>query len=193
MGRRQSFRRQSLAAIHTSIAAALHKAGLRNRALSNRIDATRQIKRGPIRRAALRAMNEYGMARQASSTVDDREAFWGIQLARYVGSKRSRRLGTRAEIDMVAELLSESWSSLSTDYDLARMTVPEKEALFRATEIVFPFLSVPEALSGHDLVVDFLRGRRVNRDDRCVCGSGLSFRSCHGRIPGVDEILIGDF
>ena len=72
------------------------------------------------------------------------------------------------------------------------MTASEKEALFRSTQIVFPFLSVPKEFSGSDLAVDFFHGRRLSRDDQCLCGSGLPYRTCHGRIPGLDELLSGD-
>ena len=33
----------------------------------------------------------------------------------------------------------------------------------------------------------------VGPNDRCVCGSGLPYRLCHGRTPGTDEVLLGKF
>jgi hypothetical protein len=133
------------------------------------------------------------MARQASREIDDQQAFYGVQLARYIRSKRSHRLGTRAEIDMIAELIDEYWRELRSTLDLSRLSWDQKLKLFRETLIVFPFLSVPEALKTDDLTVDFSHGRRLTPRDRCVCGSGLPFRMCHGRTPGTDEALIGKF
>jgi hypothetical protein len=185
--------RGDLARIHAALARNYDKAGMPNRALAHRVEAVRLVKTGSYRLAVARSVNGYGMARQPSPWLDDREAFCGIQLARYVRSKRSQRLGTRAEVDMIAALLEDAWKEVDRDHQLEKMAISDKETLFRATVIVFPFLSVPDGLHGDDLAIDFFHGSRVGRNDRCACGSLLPYKMCHGRIPGIDELLVGDF
>ena len=185
--------RTTLASLFAYFAIALQKAGMPNRAHGSRIEATRLVKRGAHRRIVVRRSNEYGMARQPTTVSDDKHAFYGAQLAHYVRSKKSHRLGTRAEIDMVAELIDDAWCELRDTIDLPRLTADQKLKLFENTLVVFPFLSVPETMKTHDVAVDFGNGTRLEPGDRCTCGSGLLFRLCHGRTPGADEALIGRF
>ncbi len=166
---------------------------MRNRGHASLVEAVRLVKRGIPRRALLAGVNEYGMASQATEEADDRHAFYGIKLAHYIRSKRSQRLGTRAEIDMVAELIDEAWCELRNTIDLPRLSPVQKLRLFEKTLVVFPFMSVPEAMKRSDIAVDFSTGRRIGPADRCHCGSGLPYLWCHGRTPGTDEALIGRF
>ena len=185
--------RALLATLYYYIAVSLRKAGMRNRALGSWVESVRMSKRGIARRKLARVTNDYGMATQASSERDDQQAFYGVQLARYIRSKRSHRLGTRAEIDMIVELVDEYWNQISSSGILNGLDHEQRLALFRDTMIVFPFLSVPEALKTDDVAIDFYHGTRVGPTDRCVCGSGLLYRACHGRTPGIEEILTGKF
>lgn len=185
--------RRTLASLFYYLGVCLRKTGMRNRAVGSWVEASRLEKRGHAREKLFRVTNAYGMARQATQEIDDQQAFYGVQLARYIRSKNSHRLGTRAEIDMIAELIDEYWHKMRSTLDLSRLSCEQKLKLFRETLIVFPFLSVPEALKTDDVTVDFCRGRRLSPRDRCVCGSGLPFRMCHGRTPGTDEALIGKF
>ncbi|MFW5683576.1 MAG: SEC-C metal-binding domain-containing protein [Spirochaetota bacterium] len=190
---RSQSRRKALASLFYYLAVCLRKTGMRNRAVGSWVESARLEKRGHARRKLMRVTNAYGMARQPSRELDDQQAFYGVQLARYVRSKQSHRLGTRAEIDMIAELIDEYWHRLRDTLDLSRLSCEQKLALFRETLIVFPFMSVPDALKTDDVTVDFCHGRKPHAGDRCVCGSGLPFRLCHGRTPGTDEALIGKF
>lgn len=192
-GRSSVGRRSELSSIFYYLAVATRKAGMRNRAVGSWVESARLVKRGHAARKLRRVTNAYGMARQAAQEIDDQQAFYGIQLSRYIRSKQSHRLGTRAEIDMIAELIDEYWAELRGMIDLASLDCEAKLQLFRDTLIVFPFLSVPRALKTEDVAVDFASGRRIQDTDRCVCGSGLPYRLCHGRTPGTDEILIGKF
>ncbi len=186
-------RRADIARLFYYLGLGFRKAGMRNRAIGSWVESARLEKRGTVRRKLFRVTNRYGMARQESREIDDQQAFYGIQLSRYIRSKQSHRLGTRAEIDMIAELIDEYWARLRASADLSQLTCGQKLELFRSIVIVFPFLTVPEDLKTEDVAVDFSHGRRVGDEDRCVCGSGLPYRLCHGRIPGADEALIGKF
>ncbi len=185
--------RADLARLFYYLGLGFRKAGMRNRAIGSWVESARLEKRGNVRRKLVRVTNPYGMARQESRDVDDQQAFYGVQLSRYVRSKQSHRLGTRAEIDMIAELIDEYWARLRGTVDLSQMTCAQKLELFRTVVIVFPFLTVPRDLRVEDVAIDFSHGRRVGDGDRCVCGSGLPYRLCHGRTPGTDEALIGKF
>lgn len=169
------------------------KSGMKNRAVGCWVKSACLEKRGAARRRLKWATNSYGMAKQESAQADDKHAFYGVQLSRYIRSKRSHKLGTKAEIDMVVELIDEYWEQLQSGSGLAEMDDDEKFRLFADTLIVFPFLSVPEALQADDFAVDFCHGRRVERLDRCVCGSTLPHQLCCGRTPGIDEVATGKY
>ena len=185
--------RADRARVLTYLGISYRRAGMRNRALQAWVESCSVVKRGPIRRRLEHCTNGYGMAGQLSTELDDRHAFYGVQLARYLRSKKSHRLGTRAEVDMVVELIDEHWRQICEHETIATMTFSERLSLFRSTTIVFPFLSVPESMAGEDVAVDFCHGTRIGPANRCVCGSGLRYEICHGRIPGLDEVLAGRF
>ena len=191
--RRRPSHRADIARLFRSIALSLRKAGMRNRSVGSLVEAVRLEKRGRARRKLYHVTNGYGMARQSTQEQDDQQAFYGVQLSRYIRSKRSHKLGTRAEIDMIAELIDEYWAHVKSVGALEGKSLEQKLQFFRDTLIVFPYLSVPEALKTDDLGVDFAHGRRLRPDDRCMCGSGLPYRLCHGRTPGTDEVLMGKF
>ncbi len=193
MSEREGSHRELLATLHNYIAVSLRKAGMRNRAVGSWVESVRLSKRGNVRRKLLRVTNEYGMARQVNEERDNQQAFYGVQLSRYIRSKRSHKLGTRAEIDMIIELMDQYWNQISSSGILSDMSHAQRLAHFRDTVIVFPFLSVPEVLKIEDVAIDFCHGTRIGPNDRCVCGSGLPYRTCHGRTPGIDEILSGKF
>ncbi|MEE8440593.1 MAG: SEC-C domain-containing protein [Spirochaetia bacterium] len=190
---REESQRALLANLFYYIAVSLWKVGMRNMAMGSWVESVRLSKRGNARRKLARVTNEYGMARQVNEDRDDQQAFYGVQLSRYIRSKKSHKLGTRAEIDMVVELVEEYWNQIGSSGILDDMGHKQRFSLFRDTVIVFPFLSVPEALKTDDVAINFYHGTRVGSDDRCACGSGLPYRTCHGRTPGIDEILTGKF
>lgn len=190
---RRSIDRATIADLHRYRALCLQKFGMRNMALASLVEAARLVKRGVGRRELARHQNQYGMARQATTLLDDQHAFYGIQVARYLRSKKSHRLGTRAEVDMVVELIGDHWSQIVRGGGLEGMDADERLRAFTNTSIIFPFLSVPQGVAPDNMAVDFTRGARVRPRDRCTCGSGLPYRSCHGRLRGIDEVLAGSF
>jgi hypothetical protein len=173
---------------------ALHRVGMRNCALKSWAAAHRLRKTGPACRFLYRMSNEYGMARQRSSEEDAWQAFYSISLSRYLQSKRSHRLGTDAERDMIHDLIHEAWVDLSRNHDIFSLTTDERVGLFRSVRIVFPRFDVPKEVKadgGREIRVDFARKRRIAPDDVCTCGSGLPYKMCCGRMRGTDELLTG--
>jgi hypothetical protein len=169
---------------------ALRHAGLANRAMESFVQAARERKRSYARRRVVRMANGYGMVRQGSALLDDREAFFAIQLARYVSQKHTHRLGSYAEIDVVTDLIEERWRVILSQGVLSGQSVDAKLRLFSDEVIVFPFLHVPNTWKTDEVIVDFPHHRRPTRAGRCPCGSGLPFGLCCGRIPGTDEVVI---
>lgn len=140
-----------------------------------------------------RFTNWYGMIRQETPELDDWNAYYSIQLARYLSTKRSRRIGTEAEKDMIWELIREAWKELRDSVDLSLLDSREKLALFSGHRIVFPSFSVASQESLKAIPVDFMKKRRIEFDDQCFCGSGLPYKLCCGRIPCKDELRGGIF
>ncbi len=136
-----------------------------------------------------RYANCYGMARQTNGDLDDWKAFLSIQLDRYLATKKNGRFSSPAERDMVRDLVFEYWRAIRASEVLEGRVPDEKESLFRAVEIVFPY-RLPDEAPGVVIPVDFRRKRRVALADRCPCGSGLRFMSCCGRLSAV---RIGEF
>ena len=138
-----------------------------------------------------RFANAYGMAKQESEELDDWKAFYSVQLARYLSMKKSKRLGTDAEKDMIWELILDGWRELHNSMDLLSLDSEDKLKLFRAFKIVFPVFALPEDDEPRPIAVDFSRQKRVGLDDHCFCGSGLPYKLCCGRTPGEDELITG--
>jgi hypothetical protein len=137
--------------------------------------------------------NPYGMVKTGSTEHDDKQAFFGVHLSRYLGQKNSGRLGTRAEIDMIHDLLEDSWRQMRVRHSLDSLPPEAKIEIFRKTKVIFPFFEVPDALGTGAIFVNFNDRQRVSNWSRCLCGSGLRFLQCHGRTPGEDELQTGVF
>lgn len=136
-----------------------------------------------------RYANCYGMARQSSGDLDDWKAFLAIQVDRYLATKRNGRFSSAAERDMVRDLVFEYWRAIRASEVLDGRAPGDRERLFQAVEIVFPY-RLPDEAAAEVIPVDFRRKRRVAPADRCPCGSGLTFMSCCGRLRAA---RLGDF
>ncbi len=186
-------RSQELGKILFFLGITLKKLGMSSCALKSWSAARRLDKHNFSDKFLERFTNMYGMVRQDTPELDDWNAFYSVQLAKYLSMKRSKKLGTDAEKDMIWELISEGWSDLCASVDLDSMTGLEKLSLFRRHRIVFPTFSVATQMDEAAIPVDFVRKRRINFDDQCFCGSGLPYKLCCGRIPGKDELVGGIF
>jgi tetratricopeptide (TPR) repeat protein len=169
----------------------LNKLGMSSCALKSWSSAHRLYKNGYAGAFLHRFSNGYGMARQESEALDDWKAFYSVQLARYLSLKKSRRLGTDAEKDVIWELIIDGWKDIRASVDIQTLSTDEKLRLYRKYEIVFPSFVVPEASSNQEITVDFARRRRIDLEDQCFCGSGLEYKLCCGRTPGEDELENG--
>ena len=182
---------KELARIMFYLGVALNRLGMSSCALKSWSAAHRLDRQSNSGKFLLRFANSYGMARQETQELDDWKAFYSVQLARYLSMKKSKKLGTEAEKDMIWELILEAWREIRNSMDLSTMTTEGKLKLFRAYEIVFPVLTIPENGDYQTIAVDFAKQRRVGLDDQCFCGSGLPYKLCCGRTPGEDELATG--
>ena len=174
---------------------ALQKLGFSQSAIKSWTSCQRLNKRGHTRKMLSRFTNCYGMERQESTEADDWQAFSSIHIARYLLGKNKHTFSTRAEHDMIGDLIRDSWEALQ------RAAPPqegrsgcEKLETFKSVRIVFPSVVKTEPhVSGPVIAVNFHTKKKVKLGDRCSCGSGLLFILCCGRTPGKEELLSGIF
>jgi hypothetical protein len=74
---------------------------------------------------------------------EDWRRFYVIQLHIYLSGKRSGRIGTDAEGDMIRDLLSIYWEEIIASGILNNMNLLEKVSLFRSIQVDFPFIDAP--------------------------------------------------
>ena len=184
--------RQELVRTLFYIGIVLKQVGLPSSALKTWLTARGLHKRSYAGRMADRYMNDYGMLRQMSSELDDWNAFYSVQLKKYLESKRSRKIGSQGEKDMIWDLIFEYWQGILRSGVLRGKSNSEKLALFSDVEIIFPYFSLPA--EKHEIIqVDFFSRSRVSPDDPCPCHSGLPYGQCCGRIKCDEELLYGLF
>ena len=171
----------------------LKKLGMSGCALRSWSAASRLDKHPVSGKFLQRFSNYYGMIKQESQELDDWNAYHSIQLTKYLALKKSKKIGTDAERDMIYELICEGWEEMKENVDLSSMDNCEKLAAFSNHRIVFPALTARKQESSTEIPVDFSKKRRITYDDRCYCGSGLPYRLCCGRIPDSDELVNGLF
>ena len=169
---------------------ALQRLGFPNSAIRSWLASQRAQKRRNTRALIERFANEYGMARQRSGELDDWQAFYSIQVMRYLRGFGKHALTSSAERCMLADIIREAWVSLQSCGSLEGKSAAEKSRIFQSTRIDFPLFYYSQV---HDAVipVNFRTGERVCAESKCFCGSGLSFLACCGRTPGEDEFSGG--
>lgn len=138
-----------------------------------------------------RFSNCYGMVKQESEELDDYNAFYSIQMNKYLSVKRSGKIGNDAERDMISDLIREGWKEVKTTVNLAALDSCEKISAFTRHRIIFPTAFVPQY--AREIPVNFAAKRKISYDDRCFCGSGLPYRLCCGRIPDSEKLVDGLF
>ena len=136
-----------------------------------------------------RYANGYGMQKQTTTVLDDWKAFYSVHLERYIQTKRSGRIGTAAEKDMILDLIFDYWTDLTHTGALCGKSPLEKMVIFRKVKIVFPFFVVPKRIEERVIPVHFSKKKRLSAGDPCFCGSNLPYFLCCGRASGEEELL----
>lgn len=157
----------------------LGKDGLAIKALAS---AQRLAPRGRARDMYERVANAYGMPRAACAEHDDYRAFCSIQIRRYLEGVPDHRFENQQEIDAVLTMIADAWLRLGSSQVLAAASCDEKLKVFKSAGIAYPTLRERhETRCGAVIHADFIRGKALQADDRCTCGSGLPYRMCCGR------------
>ena len=120
---------------------ALKKMGAHDRAVQTWAVSQKLIKNRRILKYMRLFSNDYCMAKQGFADLDDWRAFYAVQLNIYLKTKRSARLDSRAEADMIRDLIYDSWNTLKSSGYLEGMNCDEKMKIFRDIPIVFPLVS----------------------------------------------------
>jgi hypothetical protein len=173
---------------------ALKRLGYSQTAIKSWLSCKRLKKRGYAGKLLSRMTNPYGMEKQECESKDDWMAFASLQMSRYLLSKQRRAFSTRAEKDMIQDLIFDSWKFLSDSGALEGRSCSEKYGFFTKTKIVFPNFTMATVQNQSPVIsVDFRAQKRLGLNDRCFCGSGLPFSMCCGRTPGREEVMSGIF
>jgi len=173
------------------LSVALMRLDKKDLAIRSLASAQKLRRRGYARRVYLRAINEYGMPKQPTPELDDFYAFMNLQMAAYLTRKVRTRFESFSERDTVFSLLIDTWKTIGTKGLLSDKSCGEKLVFFRKLRPEFPNFGITKE-AGIILRPTFGTGPRsstvLDPDSRCVCGSGLSYRQCCGRVSGVSEL-----
>lgn len=172
---------------------ALKRVGHYGSAVKLWISANRIKKNRLIKKMIERYANGYGMLKQATGELDDRNAFFSTQISRYLEKKHNRKFSTHAEQDVVLELLEDYWKSILKNAILIGKSIEEKREIYHKITIPFPYLFMPKCIGDSVVSVNFKKTNNENTSTRCYCGSGLPFAMCCGRTPVIDELVAGVF
>lgn len=184
--------RSDLSQILFYLGITLAKLGNRNGAVRSFSTSAKLMKKSSYSRAMLKRLaNDYGMARQPTEDLDDWHAFYSIQLGRYLSFKKSQRIVSCAERDMIHDLIAEYWRQVRSAGVLLGKRSCEKLEVFRAVEIIFPFYSASLDDRGRTITVNFTTRSKIAPDGRCPCGSGLPYMMCCGRTKDAEELVPG--
>jgi hypothetical protein len=151
-------------------------------ALKSLASAQKLRPKGHARSMYLQRSNEYGMCRRERPELDDFYAFYSVQAGAYLGQKPSGRFDSNAEKDLITRFIGDAWKTLVRSGALEGLCASRKLELFKARPVSFPFFGLEAQARGTVIKADFRRGQRIKGDDRCSCGSGLSYSRCCGRI-----------
>jgi tetratricopeptide (TPR) repeat protein len=171
------------------LSVALLRLDKRELAIKSLASAQKLRRRGYARRVYLRSINEYGMPKQPTVELDDFYAFVNIQMASYLARKSRNRFDSFQERETIFRLILDAWKSLKNGDLLHDRDCGEKLLLFRRIRPGFPSFGM-----GNDqrLVIRAAFGAGqspgMNTRQRCVCGSGLPYNQCCGRIRSLSEL-----
>jgi len=164
-------------------------------AIKSLASAQKLRRRGYARRLYLRSVNEYGMPRQADSALDDFYAFTNLQIAYYLARKSKSRFDSFQEKDAVLRLILDAWKQLSASDRFSGLDACEKLDIFRKTKILYPSFGLSSPRSAPRGVIVKASFGLSNPDtslkraaDRCLCGSGLPYGQCCGRVKHLREL-----
>jgi hypothetical protein len=169
----------------------LKKLGVPNGALKSWVLSQKLIKSGYCSKMIKRFINDYGMSKQETESLDDWKAFHAIQLAKYLGTKENGKLHNTAEQDAIGEIIYEYWKYLCKTISFEEKNLDEKVRIFNQVNLFSNGPQTGRSGAAVCIPINFKEKRKYFPQDRCGCGSGLPFCMCCGRTPGADELISG--
>jgi hypothetical protein len=151
-------------------------------ALKSLASAQKLRPKGYARSAYLHWSNDYGMYKRERPELDDFYAFYSVQACAYLCRKPNGRFDSNAEKDAVTRIIGDAWKTFARSGALEGLSAAKKLKLFKAKPISFPFIAFQAAPRATIIEANFRRGQKLKGEDRCSCGSGLSYTRCCGRI-----------
>ncbi len=149
-------------------------------------------KNGLSKKMIERHSNLYGMAESQNPSEEDKAAFFGIQIEKYLKKKQVKRFCSDAEKDVVNEIITDYWSKILSKGILDQLSLDRKLSFFRNQVLIFPFSNISSFYEQTIvLFTDFQSGERISMSDKCSCGSGYLFSQCCGRIKTIEELEFG--
>jgi tetratricopeptide (TPR) repeat protein len=171
------------------LSVALFRLDKRELAIKSLSSAQKLRRRGYARRVYLRSINGYGMQKQPTAELDDFYAFTNIQMASYLSKKPRRRFDSFQERETVLRIVIDAWKNIKASSILEDHDCCEKLVFFRHYKPGFPSFGLGEgqrrtikANFGQDQI------QQADPSQRCICGSGLPFGRCCGRVHGLGEL-----
>jgi len=177
-------RRTDLATRLYWLSVALQRLGKDGLALKALASARMLAPRGFARARYEGLANQYGMPRSSCADSDDYRAFAAIHIRRYLSRRASMAFMDEAEAIGIFRAVADAWARLESSFDRSSATCDEKLEAFRRCRIDYPVRAdygAPSAV-GRKLTVNFRSGTLFSADERCLCGSGLPFSRCCGRV-----------
>jgi len=174
------------------LSVALLRLDKKDLALKSLSSAQKLRRRGFARRFYLHNINEYGMPKQPTPSLDDFYAFMSVQLAAYLVRKPNRRFSSQVERETVFMIIADTWKSLKANPAFIAADCGEKLQLFKRTKPGFPIFGLENQRTNILRPSFEKRSSFVPADlrlgTRCSCGSGLSYNRCCGRVRGLGEL-----
>jgi hypothetical protein len=125
------------------------------------------------------------MLKRSGPELNDFYAFYSIKACAYLGAKKQNRFDSNVEKDAVTRIIGDAWRSLSLSGKLLGLGAASKLSLFESWPMALPLFGMDA--NRKVLQANFRRGSRLKGDDRCCCGSGLTYMQCCGRTSSVSE------
>lgn len=169
------------------LSVALLRLDKRELAIKSLASAQKLRRRGYARRVYLRNVNEYGMPKQPTAELDDFYAFMNIQLAAYLAKKPRNRFDSNQERETIFKILLDAWKSLKSGSLLDGHDCGEKLVLFRRLRPSFPSFGMGAERRAIIRPSFGLGLAPAGASSRCVCGSGLPYTQCCGRVSSLGE------
>ncbi|HWR10386.1 MAG TPA: SEC-C metal-binding domain-containing protein [Rectinemataceae bacterium] len=171
------------------LSVALLRLDKRELAIKSLSSAQKLRRRGYARSVYLRSINEYGMRKQPTPELDDFYAFMNIQMAAYLVKKSRSRFDSFQERETIFKIIIDAWKNLQRSSLLDDRDSCEKLLLFRKLKPSFPSFGFGDG-AHRTVQVSFGSNRATGLDptQRCVCGSGLPYGRCCGRVQSLGEL-----